>query len=464
MTGDPVPARKSAFRGLFETRGMRFVIMIALIVLMAVPVFMVWGVVADRATYNEAAVAEVSEVWGGQVGIAGPAIHVPVTRTVVTVVTDDDGVETTETAELEGDPIILLPDTARIDIDATSQIRRRGIFEVPVYSARFGIVARFDPTGIDATLKPNERARLDEAELVLKLPTRRAFVGTTTIAIDGQPVDPEPGTPVSGIPGIRMPVGLARGAFDANLEFGLNGAQTLSVSPLARDTTVTIASDWPDPSFAGSFLPGERNVAPEGFTASWTVPHLAFDIPQISRGTRVLGGQNDGYLHWSRGPIGPFGDPTAFGVRFIQELDFYQLVERAVKYGFLFISLTFLTLFLLEGLSAAPIHAAQFILIGIAECVFFLLLLSFAEQIGFTPAYLCASAATIGLLGFYGLTGLRLGGRVWVLVTLLELLYTVLFIILRSADYALLAGSLISFGAVAATMYVTRNERWGRAD
>lgn len=465
---DPQPDTiRSRTRGIFQSRGMRFLIMISLIVLMAIPIFMVWGVVADRANYNEAAVNEVSEIWGGRIGVAGPVVVVPVTRTITTVTKDENGNEIAETEDVEGPPVVLLPDETTIAIDTTGQIRSRGIFEIPVYSAAFDINARFNLKNLSAVLREGERIRPDEAEVVLKLPSRRAFTGDTVVQVNDIGVSPEPGTPFATVPGIRMPADMSGPAMSVQIRLGLNGAQTLSVSPLARNTRATITSDWPDPSFGGSFLPNERTVSDTGFTATWEISHLAFDLPHISRDAVVLH-PKDGQIFHHRdnvsGPISPFNDGTAFGVRFIQELDFYQRVERAVKYGFLFISLTFLTLFLLEGLSRTPVHPAQFLLIGLAECVFFLLLLSFAEQVGFGFAYLGASAATIALLGFYGVTALQLGRRVWILITLLVMLYVVLYFVLQSADYALLVGSLISFAAVAVTMIATRNERWYRSE
>ena len=413
---------------------------------------MVWGVVADRASYNQAAIREVSQLWGGRMQIAGPAIHIPVTRTQTRTIEDEFGGEQTITNEIEGDPVILLPDRSETTIDATSQIRSRGIFDVPVYAARINIKASFS-SDQSYNLKEDERLRPEDAQMILVLPGRRAFFGETKMMINGKAATPEPGTGLSNISGIRVPTPLTGGEITADLSFGLNGAQSLSTRPLARDSILRITSDWPDPSFDGAFLPEEREITETGFTAKWQVPHLALNVPQISRGAGVL---------FPTGHAGTFSDISAFGVRFVEELDFYQLVERAVKYGFLFIALTFLTLFLLESISKSPVHPAQFLLIGLAECVFFLLLLSLAEQIGFTPAYLAASAATIALLGYYGLTALQLARKVWILVALLILLYAVLFVVLQSSDYALLIGAFLSFGAVATTMIATRNERWYR--
>ena len=203
-------------------------------------------------------------------------------------------------------------------------------------------------------------------------------------------------------------------------------------------------SDWADPAFDGAFLPDRSEVTETGFSAEWTIPHLARTLPQITR---------EDYSYALRNRMD-------FGVKLIEVNDFYQKSYRAAKYAILFIALTFLSVLLIEKGAQRPAHPVQYLLIGLAQSIFVLLMVAYAEQIGFTPAYILASAATIGLLTFFGWTGLKLGKRSWVLFALLVVLYSVLYLILWSADYALLAGATLAFGALAATMYFTRNEDW----
>ena len=192
---------------MLRSRGARFVMLILLVGLMSVPIFMVWGVVTDRASYNQTAIREVSQLWGGRVQIAGPAIHIPVTRIQTRTVQDEFGNENTITNEVEGEPVILLPNRSETIIDAKSQIRSRGIFDVPVYAARININATFDGDPALA-LGEGERLRPKDAEMILVLPGRRAFFGETTMSINGKAASPEPGTPLSGISGIRIPAPL----------------------------------------------------------------------------------------------------------------------------------------------------------------------------------------------------------------------------------------------------------------
>ena len=152
------------------------------------------------------------------------------------------------------------------------------------------------------------------------------------------------------------------------------------------------------------------------------------------------------------------------GVRFITPNDFYQKAYRSARYGILFIGLTFLTILLLDRVGDKPAHPVQYLMVGLAQSVFVLLMASYAEQIGFGAAYLLASVATIGLLTIFGSTALNLGKRTTTLAAMLLIVYAVLYLILQSADYALLAGSTLAFLALAGTMWLTRNEDWHGPD
>ena len=460
------PRNLGGARAFFASRGWRFAMMILLTILMAIPLLMVAGLVDERARYQREAVGEVSQRWGGPIRLAGPVIVIPVERDVIRAVEDEDGKRRSQRVREVVEPILLMPETLQITADSASQIRKRGIFEVPVHTTDFQIAARFDYGRIEGVARKDERILWDQARLTVVMSGTRSFSGKALLTADGKAVDLdpgtplpdgavpapditrsvkrdlalEPGTPLRGQSGIQAVLGDPRGRTEFRLTMGLNGAREMMFAPVARQTDVRLTSDWPHPSFQGGFLPKERDVSAAGFTAAWSIPHLARDIPQATRG------------RWS--------GVSDFGVSFFNPVDLYQKTERAAKYGILFIALTFLTVFLIERFAARPVHPAQFVLIGLAQCVFFLLLLSFAEQIGFTPAYLAASAATVGLIGIYGWSGLALRRRALVLIGALVTLYGVLYLILRSTDYALLAGSVLAFVAVALAMLMTRGEDW----
>lgn len=427
-------------RAFFASRGWRFAMMIGLTMVMFVPLVLISVVVEDRVSYRRDAIREVSDQWGGPISFSGPLIIVPVQRTRIQTVKDDDGTTRTESVRERGAPIVLRPERLDITASAATEVRKRGIFEVPVYASTLDMSFDFDTTRIRGVTGAQENILWDRAVLQIFLPASRSFSGAARLTVGGRDLDLEPGSEIDGFSGIHARLGDPREMSAFSLKMGLNGADRLLFSPEARQTNVTMTSDWAHPSFDGAFLPKSREIGPDGFTARWEIPHLARDAAQVSRGMEWTG------LH--------------FGARFYNPVDFYQQVQRAVKYGIMFIALTFLTVFLTERLSSRPVHAAQFVLIGIAQCVFFLLLLSVAEQIGFTPAYLLSGGATIGLIGLYGVRGLALGRGAWGLVGALGVLYGVLYLILRSTDYALLAGSVLAFIAVALVMLLTGREDW----
>ena len=230
-----------------------------------------------------------------------------------------------------------------------------------------------------------------------------------------------------------------------SFELALRGSGDLRFQPAGMETRVELESPWPAPGFTGAFLPGERRIGETGFTASWKVPYYGRDYPQVWRDTDVEASALE---------------RSAFKVSLVLPANAYQQTERSVKYAALFIALTFATFFLLELLSPARLHAVQYLLVGFALCLFYVLLLALAEHLGFAPAYAVAAAATVGLIAAYCrsiLGGLRWAG---VMLACLTALYGYLFVVLRLEDYALLLGALGLFAVLALVMRLTRDLDW----
>ena len=432
-----------------RSAGLRFFILCCLVLLMFIPLFFVGAVIDSRSAYSREAIASVGRDWGGPQVINGPQIVIPVEGPVTRqtqreTVDPRTGAVTTELVEVteieRKNPITLSPDRFDVAIETQASERRRGIFVVPVFTASSQIDFDFDITEIQSLIDPGETVLWDQARLVMGLTDNRALRGAATLTVDGAEIDL---APRAGSAGITADLGDPRDHSRYALTLGFNGAEALSVVPVGRNSQVTITSDWPHPSFDGAFLPDSSAIYETGFGAEWTIPHLARTLPLATRSDYTYEALD-----------------TSFGVQFYQPNDFYQKAYRAARYGILFIALTFLTVFLIESRSTRPVHPVQYILIGLAQSIFVLLMVAYAEQIGFGPAYALSAGATIGLLVLFGATGLRLGRRTWALGAMLVVLYTVLYLILRSADYALLAGSTLAFAALAGTVIATRNEDW----
>jgi inner membrane protein len=445
-----------------RSAGLRFIVVGALAFLMFLPLNLVSDIVQERANYSDQTISSLSNEWGGKHLFSGPLLEIPVTeevtydrrREAVDALTgltlrDEKGnpiFEHFEETVTERRPsIYLYPRDLDIDVASESATRSRGLFEVPVYSAAVSMAFDFDAEAAENVVRGKEVVHWDEATLSIFLTSNRGLRGEARLTADGRDLSLEP---VSGgetaRTGITTNLGDPRDIGAFSLALAVNGAETLAVAATGRTTRFSLTSDWPDPSFFGTFLPDAREITEEGFTASWTVPHLARSLPQVGR------------TH----PDEVARQRATMGARFITPNDFYQKAWRASRYGILFISLTFLTILLLDRTSARPAHPVQYLMVGLAQSVFILLMVSYAEQIGFGAAYLVAAGATIGLLVLFGATALKLGKRTGLLGGALVTVYGVLYLTLRSADHALLAGSTLAFAALALTMWLTRNETW----
>ncbi|WGW04887.1 cell envelope integrity protein CreD [Tropicibacter oceani] len=438
--------------------GRRFFIVGFLVLLMFIPLFFAAQVIQDRKFYSQQTLQAVGEEWGGAQSLSGPQLVIPVEETVTqlstrpridpvsgVVMTDPetgkDLVERfEETITQRAAPVYLYPEGFDAQIKTSTQIRSRGIFRVPVYQAQAVLAFDFAALAAEGQIAQNERLLWDEAELRLSVSSNRALRGAARLTVDGTERALEPRTDRQGL---RAPVGDPRQAGAFGLELGFNGAQSLHVAPVGRNSHVTLVSDWPHPSFDGAFLPDRSEITADGFSAEWTIPHLARALPQVSRSD-----------------MDQTARATHFGLRYIEPNDFYQKAFRAARYGVLFIALTFLTILLIERGTGRTAHAVQYILVGLAQTVFVLLMVSYAEHLGFAMAYGMSAGATVALLTLFGVIGLKLGRRALVLGIALVVVYAVLYLILQSADYALLAGSTLAFLALAVTMIATRNEDW----
>ncbi len=433
---------------MFRSPGIRFFVVGVLAFLMFIPLIMVTETIQSRRGYSESTITSVGREWGGVQLIRGPQLVIPVegwvTRNVRQDIVNSDGETESVMREIREiaikEPVFVLPDQLTIDVNTTSQERRRGIFVAPVYSALAEIDFTFDPSKAEPALSDGDRLLWDRAYVEVGLQSNAALRGGTQLQIDDTLVALDPMTSDQGIFGA---VGDPRehAAYKLNLVF--NGAQNLRVTPVGLRNQVNIQSDWPHPSFFGEFLPIETDISDAGFAAHWDIPHLARNLPNVARHSQL---QNTAHF--------------AFGVKFYQPNDFYQKAYRVANYGILFIGLTFLTILLIEDRKNRPTHPVQYLLMGLVQALFALLMVAYAEHLGFNLAYMIASAATIGLLVLYAFVGLKAGKRSLVIGALLVVLYSVLYLILRSEDYALIAGSSLVFVALAVTMLATRNEEW----
>lgn len=413
-----------------------------------IPVSMLDGLVMERVHRLHEARTEIASTWGGNQTLAGPMLVVP-------VVLEDRFEDRGETRVVRSESwAASLPRAMKWSGTVEPEIRRRGIFEVIVYRA--GLVGRaefsaVDPRGLDERVAEVHWSR---ARLAFGLGDNRGLEAGARVVVAGVPLSIAPGTAGGGGPwhrGFSVALGPVAdtvadgGGFDVHVELRLRGSENLEFLPIGETTAVDLEAPWPSPSFGGAFLPTERVLSPERFTASWVVPWTARSAPQTELGQPSdFGGQLAG---------------SGFGVRLDLPADAYQKVERSVKYGVLFLTLTFVAFLLGEVGAPRPLHPVHYGLIGAALVLFYVLLLALAEHVGFGSAYLAASAAVAGLVGAYA-SALLPRLRSVALAALLAGLYGYLYVTLAAEEFALLLGASGLFAALAAVMWATRRLDW----
>jgi inner membrane protein len=436
--------------------------------LLSVPLFSVWLLVYDRQQQSNFAKASIAEGWGGPQVVAGPLLVIPYRATVTETVTEANQ-QVTRSRQVWQE-LTLSPEAVDVSTDMRPERRTRSIYEVVVYEAAMRGKARFAmPTDLARYgVTPADMA-LDRAELRFGVSDPRGLFGSPPrVTVAGAPLRLQPGggTPTSGGAGFFAWFDAARltgGPILVDYAFDFRGNGSLSLAPQAGDTKWTLRSAWPHPSFQGGFLPTTREVTDKGFTAVYRVGNLALGQSLISTGTpqpgQPVAASRDVTYDLMVG-ASPAGAHEA-RVNLMQPVDLYSRVNRATKYGFLFIGFTFLAFLLFDVIGGVRVSAVEYLLVGAALVLFFVLLLAFAEVIGFTLAYLLASAAIVGLNTAYSAAVLKSWRRALFIAGLLTALYAVLYILLSLEAFSLLIGSVMLFAALAAVMYVTRNLNWG---
>jgi inner membrane protein len=461
-----LPPAPPVFRpkGGERSPGAKLALALLIGLLLAVPLVTVWALVYDRQLQSETARASIAEGWGGPQTIAGPLLVIPyLAQTTETV--EEGGKQVTRTKSIWRE-LTLAPETVRIDTALKPRRLQRSIYEAVLFEAnikgqaRFAMPADLGRFGVDGAAMA-----LDRAELRFGVSDARGLVGSPRVAVDARQLVLQPGNGLATTGGAGFYAWLdasdLRGkALITDFAFDFRGNGWLTLSPRAGETIWTTTSSWPSPSFQGGFLPTERRVDDKGFSATYRIGNLALGQSLIATDdARAVERASEGSA--SRGFLKI--DPGKYDARvtLVQPVDLYDQVNRATKYGFLFIGFTFLAFLMFDVIGGVRVSTVEYLLVGAALVLFFVLLLAFAEVVGFTLAYLVASAGVIGLITAYSAAVLKSWRRAGYIAGLLTALYGVLYILLSLEAYSLLIGSLMLFTALAAVMYVTRNLDWG---
>ncbi|MDH4091453.1 MAG: cell envelope integrity protein CreD [Cyclobacteriaceae bacterium] len=436
-----------------------------LIIILLIPSSWIRDMIIERQQRADQAMSEVTDKWSGSQTISGPVLVIPYRKQELI----DHGKEGKEIRE-HTEKAFFLPEQLDIRGSINPQILHRGIFDAVVYESSLGVTSNFSQPKFKDLSIPDDMVLWNDAFIIFGISDLRGISDNPTIMVDNLPRHAEPSnnigltmkknpdegysentleTHLSGNrnsdKGIIVKLNWANAdAFQENvsIKLKLKGSRRLDFVPVGKTTTVELHGPWGDPSFDGAFLPASREISESGFTATWKVLH--FNRPFSQQWVNEDQQLSD----------------ADFGVALLIPVDQYQKSIRTSKYGVLIILLTFIALFLLEITQKLRIHPFQYILIGAALTIYYTLLLSFSEYVGYNAAYIIASLATVVLLSLYSITFLRNTKLAILFSSLLSIFYAFIFVIILQQDFSLLLGSIGLFIIVGLLMYSSRKVRW----
>jgi inner membrane protein len=402
---------------------------------MLIPGAMIRNLISEREQTQVDVISEIGSKWGYGQTINGPVLSIPYYHYIEQ---DDKQYREIRFAHF-------LPGELVVDADITPEIRYRGIYKTVVYNTVLKISGSFDFPDTDKLKIERSLVLMDDALLQVGITDMRGIQQVLPFEWNQQELEVEPGIPTGDISssGFHVKISLEeRDRFDFQFELNLNGSDHLYFVPVGKSTNIRMKSSWRHPRFDGAFLPDKRDISDDGFEASWNVLHLNRNYPQSWKGSAY------------------HTEESAFGCFLILPVDQYQKTMRSAKYAIMFIALTFMIFFFVEILNRRRIHPVQYLLVGLSISIFYVLLLSLGEQIGFNLSYLISGVAIVGLITAYAASIFRHLKLTMILGICLLLLYVFLFILIQLQDYALLLGSIGLFIAMGLIMYTSRNVDW----
>ena len=432
--------------------GLKIAAIVVLSVALLLGLMWISSMVQARQARRDAVVDSIAEGSSNAQRVEGLILVVPYSKTVREVKEyASTGNRRVEERQVPGQ-LLILPEDLKLDGQIPTEVRKRGIYEARLFHANLHIHATFDVPTRYGIGDDWDSYRFGPPVIALGISDIRGIQSVSRIALNGTPLKVFPGSTSDRLgPGLHAAVASVDGTQSAHLEFdmelGIQGTGQFNVIPVGRTTHITMESNWPNPSFNGTYLPAQHTITASGFQAQWNTSFFSTNLEEAMRNCADSGSCAE-------------VNNRVLGVSFIDPVDQYLKTDRAVKYGFLFISLTFAGFFLFEVLKKLAVHPIQYSLVGVALALFYLLLLSFSEHIGFAWAYVLSSAACVLLIGFYVSGILRSLRRGLGFAAALTLLYGVLYGLLSADDYALLMGSILLFGLLAAVMVLTRDVDW----
>ncbi len=429
-----------------------------LILVLMIPSMMINELVRERSSRKNEVTNEVSSKWGQLQTVIGPYIVIPYMEEVKYA---------NQLSEWKEQRLFYFPQTLEINGKINPAVKKRSIFKVMLYESDLNIQGSFSYPDLNALKIDADKVLWDKASLYLSITDLSGIGARVNLQLGDTLIPMTAAVPV----GLQLPSGLMcnlpddvakNEKLDFTILLSLKGSQGIYFSPVGGSNKVKLTSSWPSPKFEGQFLPDTSTTSAKGFNAEWNILDINRQIAQqwTENNPQVFQNVNpnrytDPYMYDNTSNNKP-----VFGVELLDTVDHYTKNARTVKYAFLLITLTFAVYFFCEVLKKQKVHPLQYGLVGAALVIFFILLLSLSEHLGFDPAYFIAASATILLITLYSRSIFSEKKYAMVAGGLLVVLFGFIYIILQLEDYALLAGSLALFVIIALIMYLTRKVKW----
>lgn len=435
-----------------ENAGRRVSVKMAIIVvlslLLLIPIGMIEGLIEERKNSSEYTIEKVTGQWCLSQQIVGPTLTVA--KPYYTSV--KDGEEMRRVKEMKN--VVVLPKKLNIKGDIHNQSRKKGLYQISLYTAPIEIDGSFELSeDIQNAISDDDNPQ-KSVTVEFALSDLKGISDVMMITIAGKELELKPNG--KGFLNETSKLSAKLDLDDVNdmknipfsMKFNVKGSQSLRFVPIGELTTVALKSNATTPSFTGNFLPENSAVTDSGFTCNWKVSYLNRNYPQEFTETKT--------------EIVNAVDSSMFGVDLLIPVQHYQQSLRCTKYAMLFIILTFAVFFFVENIQKRNIHPIQYLLVGLALTLFYSLLISLSEHIGFVPAYVVASVMTIAMLTIYTAAVLRIKKTAFYIGGILTVLYVYIFVLIQMETYALLAGSVGLFFILAGIMYLSQKVDWNR--
>lgn len=420
-----------------------------LMLLLLIPISMIGNSIEERQRYSESVVQDIAKSSSYSQTLTGPVLVIPYIKTERIAHLNENKERVIEEKQVRG-KLHFLPELLRVDTSMNTELRKRGIYRAHLYHALNNIDGNFvvpDQFGLGDALSDYQ---LQPAYIALGISDIRGIENSLSLQWNQATFPAAPGSQLSALGnGVHIKLGaVAAGKrYDFSLALQLQGTGQFNLVPIGKETHLNLNSDWPHPSFIGDYLPVERSINQNGFTARWQTSFFSTNMAEL-------------FSHCAnKRECGAFAQ-SQLGVNLIDPINQYVKSDRAIKYALLFIALTFAGFFLFEILKRLQVHPIQYALVGLSLAFFYLLLISLSEHLGFALAYGISATACISLIGFYVSYVLHSVGRALGFTFAIALLYALLYGLLSAEDYALLMGSLLLFSLLGAFMALTRNVDW----